>query len=126
MKAVTAIALALLGSAAVGVITPGAHASTLTFPTLTINGPNSTSATCSAFGVLTTPVPVNTVLCTVTVLPAGWSGVVANPLGGADSAKFFITTSNGTIVLENNVQLTNTGSAAATGTYAIGSSTVTP
>jgi len=114
---VAALALAFVGSA---------NAATLTYGALTINGPASTSATCSAFPTLTTPVAANTALCPITVLPSGWTGVVGNPSGGADSAKFAVVSVSGVPTLENTVQLTNTGSAAGNGTYAIGTSTVTP
>jgi hypothetical protein len=103
-----------------------AHAATLTYGTLNVTGPNSTSASCPLPASLATPVAANTTICTIAVLPAGWQGTITNPAGGADSAKFAVVAVGGTSVLQNTVQLTNTGSAAGNGQYVIGSSSVTP
>lgn len=109
----------LLGSASL------AHATTLNFGSLTL-GIASTGATCTPFPALAAPVAANTALCTITVTPSGWTGVVSNPTGGADSSKFAVVGVGGVPTLENTVQLTATGSAAGNNVYAIGSSTVTP
>lgn len=111
---------------ALALVPLSANAATISYGSVTIAGPASTGGSCSAFPALTTPVAANTPLCQITVLPAGWTGVVANPSGGADSADFAVVSVNGVPTLENVVALTNTGSAAGNGTYAIGASQVTP
>jgi hypothetical protein len=102
------------------------HATTLTYGTLNVTGPNSTSASCPLPAGLQTPVAANTTICTIAVLPAGWQGTITNPSGGADSSKFAVVAVGGSSVLQNTVQLTNTGSAAGNGQYVIGTSTVAP
>lgn len=103
-----------------------ANAATLTYGALTVTGPNATSASCTPFAAMSTPVAANTALCQISVLPAGWTGIVGNPTGGADSDKFTVVSVAGVPTLENTVALTNTGSAAGTGVYDIGTSQVTP
>lgn len=107
------------------VLPMSARAATLTFGTLTVNVP-AASATCTLPTNLVAPVAANTTICTITVSPSNWVGVIANPTGGADSAKFAVVAVSGQSVLQNVVALTATGSAAGNNVYAIGSSAVTP
>ena len=55
-----------------------------------VNGPPSTAITCG-LGAFTfnNTVPAGTVICPITVLPAGWVGNVA--LGGADASFFTLS-----------------------------------
>lgn len=71
----------------------GAHAqgTTSTF-TIVINGPLSTSITCTP-SALTAPVAPGTIICPLVVSPTGWSGLFS-PLTGANASSFSLSGSN--------------------------------
>lgn len=103
-----------------------ANAATITFAPFNVTV-TSTGISCPLPASLPAPVAAGTVLCTFTVTPAGWSGVLSAPTGASDSARFVTVVSGSNTVLEvGATALTALGSAASSNTYNIGTVTSTP
>ena len=114
--------------AAVFLIAKAASAATVSLGSLVVTVTIvSTGGTCPLPANLVAPVAAGTVLCTFTIAPPGWQGVISNPTGGADSSKFVVQASGSASVLAvGSAPLTATGSAAGNATYQLGAVTTTP